>query len=742
MKRRGFLQRTSSMLAALGLSETGLWWLADGARSALAQPAGRKLALLVGIDRYPETIYGSGNLPLTGCATDVRLLREVLVHRFGFQPDDILTLADERATRAQIEIALVEHLQNRVQADDVVVFHFSGYGSRAKLSDSADSWQNTLIPVDVGASEGGTGTVNDLPLETLWLLLRSLPTNRVLTVLDTSYFYPGRSLQGNFRIRSFPQSAPRTIGPSARDFQEQLRRDSGLLGRFVDRRKIPGVVLGAAGSEGLALEAQWQGFSAGLLTYALAQQFWHMTNKASIPSTGKYAADRVKQWTGNFQQPQLCRGMELPCAEPGLGNDTGSLPGLLAPTVGEADGAVLAIDEGGTARIGLAGLLPEIVESYGANAVLTTAPTSNTDASSATRLQVRAREGPIVKAQAMESSGIGTLQVGQRVWEAVRVLPRQPSLTVALDGTLERIERVDATSALATLRRVSPVTVGEQSADCLFGRVRQPQSSDGQEASPQSSRGTYGLLSPARSPIPGSLTDTEEAVKTAIGRLSPQLEKLRALKLLRSIANEGSSQLGMKASLVVVGAEDRVSLEKQTARGMGNLEKPTLAVQKANGVLMLPAMSRIRYRVKNLSDRPLYFTIFSFDPEGRTPIYYPLTPDAQRQQRPIPPGEMAIVPAPLQSEGWLLPRTPGLVTTQIVGSTRPFTATLAALETAKVPKSNDPEVVTNPLEIASAIVEDLHQASLSATRELELAKEMFALDVRNWATLNFTYEVT
>lgn len=740
MKRRGFLQQAGSMLAALGLSETGLWWLADRARSALAQPAGRKLALLVGIDRYPEAISGSGNVPLTGCATDVRLQQEVLIHRFGFQPEDILTLTDEQATRSQIETALVEHLQDRAQANDVVVFHFSGYGSRVQLSESANSWQNTLISVDGGTSEGEVGTVNDLPLETLWLLLGSLPTDRILTVLDTSYFYPKRSLQGNFRIRSLPQSAPRILGSSAREFPARWQRDSGFGSRFADRRQLPGVVLGAANSEGCALEAQWQGFSAGLLTYALTQQFWQMTDKTTLSSVGQYAAGRVKQWTENVQQPQLCWGMEFPCPEKVLENDTSRLSEWLAPTVGEADGTVLAIDESGTARIWLAGLPPEIVESYGANAVLTIASTPNPDAPPTTQLQVRVREGLTVKAQAMEFSGIAPLQVGQRVWESVRVLPRNPSLTVALDGTLARIERVDATSALAALRHVVPVTMGEQPADCLFGRVRQPQSSD-EAGSPQSERGTYGLLSPTHEPIPGSLTDTEEAVKTAIGRLSSLLDRLRAVKLLRSLANEGSSRLGMKASLVVVGAEDRVELEKQTARGMGNLEKSIPAFREANGIFTLPALSRIRYRVKNLSDRPIYFTIFSFDPDGRTPIYYPLTPDDQRQQHPIPPGEMAIVPAPSESEGWLLPRTPGLVTTQIIGSTRPLTATLTALETAKIPKSNDPEAVANPLEIASAIVEDLHQASLPATQDLGLTKETFALDVRHWVTLNFAYEV-
>ena len=91
-KRREFLQRMGWLLAALGISETGFWQLSDRYSQALAQPTGRKLALLVGINDYPEK-------PLKGCVTDVELQRKLLIYKYGFQPEDILSLTDKEATR-------------------------------------------------------------------------------------------------------------------------------------------------------------------------------------------------------------------------------------------------------------------------------------------------------------------------------------------------------------------------------------------------------------------------------------------------------------------------------------------------------------------------------------------------------------------------------------------------------------------------------------------------------------------
>lgn len=167
MKRRTFLHKITSILALLGITEAQ--WLSFGNRyyQALAQPGSRKLALLVGINHYPQ--YPA----LGGCLTDVELQKELLIYRFGFQASDILTVTEEQATREFIESAVRGYLGQQVKSDDTVVFHFSGYGTRINLGTAAETVQNALIPVN-GKKLANDSTVNYLLAETLLLLLRSL----------------------------------------------------------------------------------------------------------------------------------------------------------------------------------------------------------------------------------------------------------------------------------------------------------------------------------------------------------------------------------------------------------------------------------------------------------------------------------------------------------------------------------------------------------------------------------------
>ena len=126
--RRHFLQAAGSALAAIGLSQGDFLQQGNRYGNVLAQgKPGRKLALLVGINQYP------GDIPsLRGCLTDVELQRELLVHRYGFNPADILVVADDRPlkpTRQNILTAFETHLIQQAKPDDVVVFHYSGHGS-------------------------------------------------------------------------------------------------------------------------------------------------------------------------------------------------------------------------------------------------------------------------------------------------------------------------------------------------------------------------------------------------------------------------------------------------------------------------------------------------------------------------------------------------------------------------------------------------------------------------------------
>ena len=217
LKRREFLQRAGLLLAALGINQR-LYYRSD---QALAQPARRKLALLVGINQYPTT--NRIQEPLQGCLTDVELQRNLLIYKFGFQPDDIVTLTNEAATRNQIESAFISHLIEQAKMGDLALFHFSGYGScipRYNLVSNSSQIQHSFLPVDVALSE--TETVNDILEDTLWLLLRSLKTSNIITILDTSFIYPGYHQQGTLKIRAIPSPTTVEINPAGLELQNHL----------------------------------------------------------------------------------------------------------------------------------------------------------------------------------------------------------------------------------------------------------------------------------------------------------------------------------------------------------------------------------------------------------------------------------------------------------------------------------------------------------------------------------------
>ncbi|MBD0340604.1 MAG: caspase family protein, partial [Microcoleus sp. Co-bin12] len=444
LKRREFLQQAGRVLGAIGISEA--LWLRLGSRylQALAQPTARKLALLVGVDKYPDS-------PLHGCVTDVDLQRELLIYRFGFVPSDILTLTDAQATRDNIETAFVTHLSEQAKPGDVVVFHFSGCGSRVSLGESPEIMQNSLVPADDVLPLLANRAVNDILEETLLLLVRELATENAIAILDTSYPYPGFPKNGNFRIRSRPRP---TVGqPSLAEltFAEGLRSRPNL--------RPDAAVLAAGANSQLAAEQEWNGFTAGLFTYALTQTLWWATPASSFSVCFSRAAGNVySKLAGLSQQPQI-RYHDLTAA-PAV-NFSNLM--LNSPA---SDGAVTAVEDGGkTVQLWLGGLSPGVLECSGGSVFAL-------DSSAGERLLLRGRTGLSAKAQVLDkpSRTDGQLTVGELVREEIRVLPRNIGLTVALDSGLERIERVDATSAFATVPQVAAVG-SEQPADCRFGRV-------------------------------------------------------------------------------------------------------------------------------------------------------------------------------------------------------------------------------------------------------------------------------
>ena len=727
LKRREFLQQAGRVLGAIGISEA-LWLrLGDRYLQALAQPTARKLALLVGVDKYPDS-------PLHGCVTDVDLQRELLIYRFGFVPSDILTLTDAQATRDNIETAFVTHLSEQAKPGDVVVFHFSGCGSRVSLGESPEIMQNSLVPADDVLPLLANRAVNDILEETLLLLVRSLATENAIAILDTSYPYPGFPKNGNFRIRSRPRP---TVGqPSLAEltFAEGLRSRPNLR---------PDVAILAAGANSqLAAEQEWNGFTAGLFTYALTQTLWWATPASSFSVSFSRAAGTVEQIAGLSQQPQI-RHHDLTAA-PAV-----NFSNLIFNSPA-SDGAVTAVEDGGkTVQLWLGGLSPGVLECSGGSVFAL-------NSSAGERLLLRGRTGLSAKAQVLDkpSRTEGQLTVGELVREEIRVLPRNIGLTVALDSGLERIERVDATSAFATVPQVAAVG-SEQPADCRFGRV--PETTLAETVSPHepaSSPSRYGLFSLAQMLIPDTHGDGGEAVKVAVQRLTPQLKALQAGKLLRLTVNEGSSRLKVRAVLATLAPQARTVAQREPVRAEKSYRLEPLSGESeksANAhILSMSKSSRSRCILYNDSDRPVYFAVFCSDSAGRLSVLGTEGKDSVAgMSRPIAPGENLTVPAAGAilfegfANGWAVSGLIGLAETMIIFSESPFAQTLAAIE-AEMQQTRDAlpiRVLLNPLNVARAVLEDLHAASIPGVQKVGISTDDWALDVNVWATLSFVYRV-
>ncbi|MGL5058439.1 MAG: hypothetical protein ACRC62_00555, partial [Microcoleus sp.] len=50
-------------------------------------------------------------------------------------------------------------------------------------------------------------------------------------------------------------------------------------------------------------------------------------------------------------------------------------------------------------------------------------------------------------------------------------------------------------------------------------------------------------------------------------------------------------------------------------------------------------------------------------------------------------------------------------------------------------------VLSNPLDVARAVLEDLHAASISGVQKLGLPTDDLALDMNVWASFSFVYRV-
>ncbi|XVF82523.1 hypothetical protein PTKIN_Ptkin16aG0056200 [Pterospermum kingtungense] len=113
----------------------------------------KRLAVLVGCN-YPSTHFR-----LRGCINDVVDMRNLLLEKFGFHPNDVRILIDEPLaawsdfttvipTGANIKAAL-NKMVDQIEPGDVLVFYFSGHGTVVSSLDTGDACieHEAIVPV-------------------------------------------------------------------------------------------------------------------------------------------------------------------------------------------------------------------------------------------------------------------------------------------------------------------------------------------------------------------------------------------------------------------------------------------------------------------------------------------------------------------------------------------------------------------------------------------------------------------
>ena len=254
-----------------------------------------KFALLVGINnyKYPDRVS-----PLAGSINDVEDMREVLIGKFDFPPENMLVLKDAQATHAAVIQAIQGFLIAKAQPGDIVVFHYSGHGSQMKdvTGKKISGLDETIVPYDSRDPEGKVFDISGAELHGLLLQLVA-KTRNVTFILDSCH--SGTLVRGA-RVRSIP--ADTRTPPPPPSYAVPTTR--GLEDPGLSSAAPTYTLIAAATSKEDAFEHFAGGKDHGALTYFLAQQL----RSAKAGATYRDIMDSViGNVTANYpaQHPQL-----------------------------------------------------------------------------------------------------------------------------------------------------------------------------------------------------------------------------------------------------------------------------------------------------------------------------------------------------------------------------------------------------------------------------------------------------
>ncbi len=743
LKRRQFIQFAGSALATLGLSQWDVMRQGDRYGRVLATPTPRKLALLVGINQYPN------DDELAGAVMDTELQRQLLTHRFGFNPQDIITITDAAATRQNILTAFEEHLVKQAKPGDVVVFHFSGHGSR--VSDAPDCDERALklsdrclnssfVPVDNPlslAQRGRGGTVQDIGGHTLFLLMSALQTENVTVVLDCCHAGGGK--RGNVRVRSLDGNAELTLSAAELDYRRRwLARLHLTSDEFVQKRRsgvAKGVVIASVGRDRLAADCPFDDFAAGAFTYVMTQYLWQQTAGEGLSHAIANIGRSTTQISDTGQIPEFE-------AQANRGLDQQPIYFLSQPTP-PAEAAITHLEAHDHLDLWLGGVSSERLAAFDQGAILTAIDASGKSLGTV-QLEPKSRRGLRASGKLLDASA-GVPVAGSLLQERVRGIPPagERRLRIGLDPSLGDAIAT-AAAALGQVNRIEAVSLQSgKMVDYILGRMM---AGDGRGAQrgeePMPSVGSIGLFTPTRLEwIADSFAAADESVTAAIARLQPKFKSLLAVNLLKLILNPQSSNLQIAATIATVGSQEPFD-QVVTGRNRTHSAPPIAASLSAKRT-RLPLGKSVQIQITNQEATDLYLSVLTIDAQAEMSLLFPNRYTAAIETSLVKAGDTLRIPDSSRGDRFKLTVQPplGVVEVLVIASTAPLQGTLKALQT--IASRGERGLGNDPTATVETFLDDLHQTARDRFSATDLpALEFWGVDTRQFAALALSFVAT
>ena len=642
MRRRHLLQFAGSTIAALTAESMfpAFSHQRSQALASLSKPGTRKLALLIGINRYS----GEGLRSLRGCLMDIEMQRELLISRFGFNSADILMLTDDtpiKPTRNNIINAYEQHLIAQAKPDDVVVFHFSGHGSQVADPDpiEPDGTLGTLVPID-RTSE--TNSDLDITGRTLFLLTQSLKTENVTTILDACYSGGTVRSANNATVRSVNNATVRSIvslaQSSARSstrlpamseaetiYQTQRLKTIGLSKKefsILRRQGIAkGVALGSAYRNQYSADSNFGDFYAGAFSYLLTRSLWQAAQNESI---GGLFIDLARRTEDLADATQI---VQTPVFYSKPGSQLDRAPAYLTDSVSPgAEGVVKSI-QGNRLQLWLGGIPAHSLNAFEKGAVFNVL---NRDNQTIAQVRQTGRSGLMATGQLLESTDPRSVQLvpGQIIQEQVRGIPVDLTLTIGVQTSVQTsqndstIERIKSEFINYPRFKFVPLNSGVniavdavlQSKDAVIWQLK---------------------------------TGADRLLKEGdLATLRSSLQSLLAAKVLRSLANGESARLAVTTEIRHADRQTLITTTQSRSDATRSATNRSAAHAQSKIPSPLKPGDAIEIQIQNNSDRPLYAAAIAIDSSANLIILHPLT-----TAKPIPIAPRSTLTVPDRTNG-------------------------------------------------------------------------------------------